>query len=262
MKNEYQVEGDVVSMEVQGKRAIFDLADLPAIERFGSWKLSRGTSISTDFRHEGKMRKITLHKLLAGSKFVKWLNGNAFDFRRQNMVPIEKSIRPRPCGSHLKGNPYRVEGDVVIIQIKGQHGESEAYVDLNDYPLVSEYTWNLNPAVGYAQAKVRLGRAKNKGVYMHRLIAGAVGFSVKVDHINGQKLDNRRSNLRVCGNSENLHNSHKHRDGIVAGVSMVVFWEARIQVNCVPYVKRFKTKEEAIAQRLKWESELNPSGLN
>lgn len=262
MKNEYRIEGDLVTMEVQGAQAIFDLADFPVVDRFGSWKLVRGTSVSADFRNAGKMCKITLHKLLTGSKFVKWLNGNIFDFRRANMVPTEKQIRSRHFGGvPFKPNEHRIEGETVFIQVRSKNKETETYVDLEDYPLISGYKWNLNPVSGYVQTVKREGKV-DKHYYMHRVIVGAEGFSVKVDHLNGDKLDNRRNNLRICGNSENLHNNYKHRTGTVAGVSRVVFWEARIQVNRVPYIKRFKTKEEAIAQRLKWEKELNPSGLN
>jgi hypothetical protein len=262
MKNEYKVEGNAVMMDVEGKQVIFDLADFPAVDRFGSWKLARGTSISTDFRQDGKMCKVTLHKLLTGSKFVKWLNYDTFDFRRMNMQPIEKAFRPRPCGMTLKGNEYKIESGMIVIPVHSKGVDHEIWADVEDYELLSQYTWGVNSKTGYAQTRERTGSTINKGIYMHRLIMKAEGHSVKVDHINGLKLDNRRSNLRLCSNSENLHNSYKKRDGVVTGVQRVVRYEARIQINCVPHVKAFRTYEEAVAQRMKWESELNPSGLN
>ena len=261
MINEYTIKGDVVEMVVYDKTILFDTGDFQKLDRFNQWKLSRGKSVVADYRMGSKMQRITLHRLITGSKFVKWLNGNIFDFRKENITPIEKSIRPRPCGVTLKGNQYRINQDTVIIDITCKGKPYEAYLDYNDYQLISNYTWYVNPSTGYVQTKARLGRSVNKGLYMHRLIMGVSGHKTYVDHINGNRMDNRRSNLRVCSPSQNGHN--KHVSNRVVGVSRVVtaYWEARIQVNKVPFMKRFKTYEEALEQRRQWEKEFNPSGL-
>jgi hypothetical protein len=48
---------------------------------------------------------------------------------------------------------------------------------------------------------------------MHREILGVTDPQVKVDHRNGDGLDNRRANLRKCVNGENIANGAKRRDG-------------------------------------------------
>jgi hypothetical protein len=265
MKNQFLVEGDVVRMLVQGEMVIFDAVDLPVVERFGQWKLWKGNSVYTDFRDAGKMCKITLHKLLTGSKFVRWINENAFDFRRENMTPVEKGIRNRPCGVNLKGNAYRTEKDAVVVMIASKGKIYEAYTDPDDYPLISGYTWNINSLHGYAQTRERLGRDNLKPIFMHRLVMGAQGFIDVVDHINGNKLDNRKANLRVCSRSANYHNNYKMRNGELVGVARTkcgTTWEAFIMINNFHHHKIFKTKDEAIVQRKQWEAEFNPTGLS
>lgn len=263
MKNEFKVEGSMVTMAVQDRQVTFDSDDLPAVERFGQWKLWKGSSVYADFRDAGKMCKITLHKLLTGSKFVRWLNGNTFDFRRENIEAVEKGTRNRPCGVNLKGNEYRVEDGVLVIIIEHKGEKLEAYADLEDYPLLSQYTWNLNPATGYAQSRTRLGRLSSRTVTMHRLVMGEKDPDIHIDHKYGQKLDYRKNNLRVASRSQNYHNNHHTRDGELVGVTQTVdgTWKAHLMLNNFKHCKIFKTKDEAIAQRKQWEAEFNPTGL-
>lgn len=69
-------------------------------------------------------------------------------------------------------------------------------VDLVDYREVGFYKWGL-VAGKYA------GRWTNEGVvYLHRAICKAQPGQ-EVDHINDNKLDNRRANLRLCTRSQN-----------------------------------------------------------
>lgn len=75
-----------------------------------------------------------------------------------------------------------------------------ALVDDEDYDaLVSMGSWYFN-AQGYAARE-----DDRLGVRMHRLLLGA-SPSQEVDHVNGNKLDNRKSNLRFCSHAENGRN--------------------------------------------------------
>lgn len=80
-----------------------------------------------------------------------------------------------------------------------------ALVDAADRDLVSVHRWSAVPTSSkrnnhYAQA--RIGKAQVK---LHRLLM-APPPGLVVDHINGDGLDNRRANLRVCTQAENARN--------------------------------------------------------
>lgn len=72
-------------------------------------------------------------------------------------------------------------------------GGAHALIDADDEPLVGARRWHLHTN-GYASTRERIdGRCTR--IYMHRLIL-APAAGTEVDHINRDKLDNRRSNLR------------------------------------------------------------------
>lgn len=101
-------------------------------------------------------------------------------------------------------------------------------VDLEDFTLLSQFKWHLSN-VGYACRSY-----KNKKCYMHRLITNAPD-GMDVDHINGNKLDNRRSNLRVVTRSQNMANLKSARSksgykGVVWNAALKK-WQAQIKVN-------------------------------
>ncbi len=79
---------------------------------------------------------------------------------------------------------------------------SELYmlVDEADFITLSCYSWYLNR--GYARARVA---GTSRQIYAQRLLM-PVGPGQEIDHINGNKLDNRRENLRSCTRSQNLAN--------------------------------------------------------
>jgi hypothetical protein len=73
-------------------------------------------------------------------------------------------------------------------------------VDEADYLLISQYHWNI--VNGY----VKSGRT-----LMHRLILDVTDPNKHIDHIDHNRLNNQRSNLRICTRSENQHNRVKQK---------------------------------------------------
>lgn len=84
-------------------------------------------------------------------------------------------------------------------------------VDDFKYNECLSYTW-LENNNGYAYRKDYLGKIdgkyKYKSVLMHRWLTNAPRGK-SIDHINGDSLDNRISNLRLCLNSENVRNAKR-----------------------------------------------------
>lgn len=90
--------------------------------------------------------------------------------------------------------------------IKAADG-TEIIVDAEDLPILTRYFWSVGKKrhgqTRYATTSVRLsGRRITFG--MHRLLTGM--SELHVDHINGNGLDNRKSNLRLCTRSQNMAN--------------------------------------------------------
>lgn len=70
--------------------------------------------------------------------------------------------------------------------------------DVRDKELLEQRAWTLSDGYAVAAGAVKL----------HRLIIGASPGQI-VDHINGDRLDNRRANLRFCTWGQNLQNKRK-----------------------------------------------------
>lgn len=143
--------------------------------------------------------------------------------------------------------PVRIIGEVAFVTLSGGH---EAVIDAADAPAVARHNWS---AFDRGRGRVYARRyevidGKSKCVMLHRFIL-APAAGADVDHINGDTLDNRRSNLREATRSENLRNG-RAKSGY-KGVSRLKFetprpWQARIYVDGRNHhLGTFATQEEA-----------------
>jgi len=104
----------------------------------------------------------------------------------------------------MKRYPYLL-GDACNIPL--QDGQV-AIVDAADYPLVSDRTWSLTKA-GYVTTVISQGDGSCRWVLLHRRIMGE--SASLVDHIDRDRLNNRRSNLRLATRQGNSANSRTKR---------------------------------------------------
>jgi hypothetical protein len=78
-------------------------------------------------------------------------------------------------------------------------------VEPEDAVRFGSHTWRLS-SDGYA-VRSESDCGKKQTIYLHRMIARTPAGSI-TDHINGDRLDNRRKNLRVASSSQNNANAH------------------------------------------------------
>lgn len=107
-------------------------------------------------------------------------------------------------------------------------------VDDSDHELLSKYKWHFTKG-GYA-IRSEGPRKKRIQIYMHRQIMDAKKGEY-VDHINLDKLDCRRENMRICTNQQNAFNQKKRRANCSSKYKGVTWWprdskwKAGIMVN-------------------------------
>lgn len=148
-------------------------------------------------------------------------------------------------------NEIKIENDYALIVLYNKNSEpvAEALIDIQDIDLVKNFKWCVD----------KNNYVKNsKQHYLHRLILNE--SELYIDHINGNTLDNRRDNLRVCTNADNL----KHRVNLpknnTSGILGVRFrqdrnkWYTEIQVDGRKInLGSYTNKEDAINARLEAE---------
>lgn len=138
------------------------------------------------------------------------------------------------------------------MRIKTSRTEKLCLIDDEDAHLITKVNRCFSVSShGYAQVVDYLGfvdgKYKYKKQYLHRLIMKAPSH-LQVDHINGDRLDNRKENLRLCMNKSNARNKRQFK-GKFKGVYFAKQqnkWTAQITFNrkCT-YLGQYETPEEA-----------------
>jgi len=109
-----------------------------------------------------------------------------------------------------------------------------AIVDDDDFEWLNQWRWHYSN--GYAVRNVWIN-GNCKILRMHRIIVGIFYKSgIEIDHIDHDKLNNCRNNLRLCTHSENQHNREMYSNN-TSGFKGVSWhksankWVARIRIN-------------------------------
>jgi len=151
-------------------------------------------------------------------------------------------------------NKYVIDGDTLIVY--NRKDNREMFFDADDFDKVNQYTWFIGDT-GYARTNITQSTGKRTLKKVHRLLMNAPKDK-QVDHINGDRLDNRKVNLRIVSNEINSHNRQfakgyywNKRDRK---------WSAYIKVNKKNiYLGRYNTEAEARSAYLKAKTIYHPT---
>lgn len=150
-------------------------------------------------------------------------------------------------------NNIIIEDGYAKIILYDTHGKevSHTTIDISDVDKVKDIKWyrRINGNTQYCYGKI-----KGNTVMLHRFLLGTSSSDIVVDHIDGNGLNNTRSNLRECSHKENIRNMHKDK---IIGVNFDEKRGKYIASITVDYknifLGRFNNIEDAIEARLKAE---------
>lgn len=123
-----------------------------------------------------------------------------------------------------------------------------AVVDAEDFERVNAFNWQVHkkPHTFYA-----FRTANKKEIKLHRFILGVTDRAISIDHRDGDGLNNRKSNLRMCTQAQNAMSRRRRKsNGLYSSQFKGVHqrkvngkWQAQVADKCIG--GNFATEEEA-----------------
>lgn len=121
---------------------------------------------------------------------------------------------------NVTGNDEELDYDYAQIVLAGNHADNTSegnimLISRYDVPDVKRFKWYLSGSgypgtYGTYDNSIKFARP----IAVHQLMHGKLAQGYVVDHINRNKLDNRRVNLRVCTAAQNSYNKSKSKNAI------------------------------------------------
>lgn len=243
-------------------KGLFALIDDEDFDRVKNYKWNANKESTTEnirvVCHPGMKKHIVLSKFILKidghiKDSIIYKNGNTLDNRKENLK----------IGYGISENKFEYvtdkEGDYIKFPLSGKEGIGLfAMIDTIDLDKIRNHTWYGDLYGLGTSKKIRVRTRMNNGIMsIHRFILNVTDSKISVDHINGNALDNRRKNLRLCTNRENLYNRGAQVNNVlgVKGVNIDKRkrnkkYVARIgHNNKTVYVGMFATLEEASEAR-------------
>lgn len=135
-----------------------------------------------------------------------------------------------------------------IVKLNINPKEKEFLIDKEDYEMIKYYTFTYNKSTGYLRIRIN-----GKEVNFHRYLMNIYDPKIFIDHIDGNKLNNSKSNLRISNAQKNSMNRNKkiNSKSKYFGISPKrKSWTASFtRENKKIFEKTFKSEEEAARYR-------------
>lgn len=160
-----------------------------------------------------------------------------------------RKIRPNPV----------LENDYALIPLQGKHNNKNIIIDLEDVDIVNNYMWYGSKSSNGKSIYARTNINEKKWNVTQFIFNNKKNI---YDHIDGDPLNNRKTNLRLCSNIENARNRTKSQTKIYSsnyiGVCRIkAGWRACVWKNGKTlWQKSFKTEVEAAEARDKKATEV------
>lgn len=183
--------------------------------------------------------------------------GNYIKVRAQDL----RNGHTKSCGCYKKEkstqekkkkkNKVEIKDNIVFVY----HPQSERpfLIDVGDYDKIKDYYWRITFQQEFNYYCVET-KIKKKQTKLSRYLLGITDKNIYVDHINGDSLDNRRSNLRIASPHQNSMNRVKvSKTRLYKGVNQnsnrwvahIGYTNSKTGVRKNIYLGSFKTPEEA-----------------
>lgn len=157
----------------------------------------------------------------------------------------------RPKGQR---NEYVLKEDYAELHVLDEYGNTKqiAIIDKTDIPRLKQYSFRTHNN-GYISTC-----EKGKTRYLHQIVYGEIKDGFEIDHINRNKLDNRKNNLRQCKHIDNTHNRLKENKYNQQGITKLKRLKSKpyhVRVGN-KHIGYYATIEEATEARIKAEKEI------
>lgn len=192
------------------------------------------------------------------SKRTRWLCDCDCGTKNKSVLSthlLRGNISSCGCTKSFKISESKLKPPTILCDEKGSYyfyiNSQRVDFDIEDIDVVSKHSWCIKNN-GYAA-----GAEQGKMIYLHRAIMKKhfdLSTDNQVDHINGRRLDCRKSNMRIVTQQENSYNlglQQRNKTGY-KGVyqSQSGRWYAQITKDKQRYsLGTYDTIEEAIKKR-------------